>query len=244
MKFRARLSREGVVQLNAIVSNLAKQGETSLIYLDTSFFRFAVQSGSIEGVKAFAEINVENMFVEYRIQSNNNNIITFEVDLTLFSKALSSGKFSSACVIKLSKRDDKPHLSFEYAARESLVGLDVLHEIPVKLIRVNNQADILPPNVNDPEVSIMLSKSKSLKYIIDRFTKFSKNVSIRVHPSGRVSMHVDSSNAVIETFFSDISANILIPNFQEEINVTFNIKRLSTVLDYGLLSVQSNVLCK
>lgn len=247
MKFRARLSRDGVTQLNCIVSNLSKQGDIATLCLDDQFFRLAVQAESLDGVKAFSELCAEQLFVDYKIQSNNNNMITCEVDLQLLSRALSSGRFSSHCLIKLSKRNDKPHLTLEYSARESLVGLDVFHEIPIKLIRIDDLASISPPNINEPEVLITLNKSKSLKLLLDRYSKFSKNVSVRVQSQSRVSCRIESPNALIESFFSDMVVQNLHQQDDGEgrdLQVVVNLKKMSSVLDYGLLSYQSSTLCE
>ena len=119
-----------------------KIGKTASIFLDTEFMRIAV-IGDADAPRVFTEIKCATIFSEYRIESQSGNQILFEIDLDLFSRALTSGRHAQVCDLKMVKRGSLPCLCLETRA----VDLHVQHDIPIKVLRAANIAFLAPPDV-------------------------------------------------------------------------------------------------
>ena len=167
MKFKARLSREGIGLLHGLVTNMSKFSDVGTVFMDRDHVRLSVAGAGgpagggvtggvgggiggvskVDNVNGYVEITAKDLFVDYRIESNvENDVIIFEINFTFLSKGLASGKSSNhTCILKLVKRfDNKPHLSIDYPANSSILvhgRVDICHDIPIKLIKVDIVGD-------------------------------------------------------------------------------------------------------
>ena len=133
MRFKARISNENVSLLFGMTSALEKIGQTTVIHLDEGYMRLAVVTESPDTPKVFAELGRDSIFEDYRIESQSDNCIFFEIELDLLSRALSSGKNAPSCYLKLVKRGARPCLCLETRAAE----VEILHDIPIKIMRAS-----------------------------------------------------------------------------------------------------------
>lgn len=250
MKFRSRITREGLILFQGLISTLGKLSEVATILLDREFLRCAIISeGNLESARGYLELAVSSLFGDYRIESQSNNTIAFEVNLSLFTKALNSGKFSSHCVIKLVKRQDKPCLSLEFNGAESVMFVDVCHDIPIKLIRIADLPNITPPQISPPSVALTLPKGKLFKTIIERLTKFSKTLSLTAFQNGRLKLKVEQSCVAVQTYFQGLTPKYigtLQPNIHatNQTTICVNLKRFGSILDFHLVNYSEATLCK
>ncbi len=113
MRFRAIISNENLVTLVGVTSAMEKIGSATAVYLDEDFFRLSIINQSPDSPKVYSELRKDTLFTEYRIESQSNNTILFEIELDLLTRALTSGKNAAYCYLKLIKRGNKPCLCFE-----------------------------------------------------------------------------------------------------------------------------------
>jgi len=81
--------------------------------------------------KCYVELNNQNLYVDYIIESLNDNNLLFEINLNNFIHALSSGKDTNMIVMKLVKRNQLPCLCIEMTSNNN-IGIDITHDIPIE----------------------------------------------------------------------------------------------------------------
>jgi hypothetical protein len=187
MKFRCKVTNDGLKILNSIVNSLLRIPSSSSVtgtasdnvtfVLSEQYLRIAIISeNSVENPRAYVELLTQLLCSEYQIESQNeNNLILFEINLFLLSKALNSGKYSMNTILKLTKKEGKPYLTMECKAAESLSSVDLFHDIPINLVRVLDFSFFLPPNISKPSIAFQLPKpAKTFKTLVDRMSKLNK----------------------------------------------------------------------
>jgi hypothetical protein len=176
MKFRCKISNDGIKLLLSILSSFLKIKDTITLLLSDNFIRFAIISDSIvENPRCFIELSTAILCSDYKIESQHpENTIIIEVSLFNLSKALLSGKTSTFSILKLSKKENKPFLTMECKASESLLSIDLTHDIPINLLRIIDLNLYLPPSISKPEIGFILPKGKTFKILIDRLGKLNK----------------------------------------------------------------------
>jgi hypothetical protein len=189
MKFRCKISNDGIKLLLSILSSFLKIKDTITLLVSDNFIRFAVISDSIvENPRCFIELSTAILCSDYKIESQHpENTIIIEVSLFLLSKALISGKTSTFSILKLSKKENKPFLTMECKASESLLSIDLTHDIPINLLRMIDLNLYLPPSVSKPEIGFLLPKGKTFRILIDRLGKLNKVIYLiaEVYQGGR-----------------------------------------------------------
>lgn len=249
MKFRAKITKECLVTLHNVIVTFERIASCATIYLDEESVRISLISESIDSPKCFAELNAINLFSEYRIESQSANTILFEINLNQFSKALASGKVATQSQLKLVKREDRPCLCFETKADESILSVDVYHDIPLKLMKSNEMVHFMPPELPQPTVALDLPKGKLIKTIVDKMTKFAKHVQITANQSGRLALRADHSSVTINTYYPGLQARYVgdlnpTRDINNQVVCKLNLRKLSTVLNMNNLSVEHATLCK
>ena len=249
MKFRAKISKDNLVTLHNVILTFERIASCATIYLDEESVRISLISESIDAPRCFAELSAVNLFSEYRIESQSANTILFEINLSQFSKALASGKVASQSQLKLVKREDRPCLCFETKADESILSVDVYHDIPLKLMKSNEMVHFMPPDMPQPTVALDLPKGKLIKTIIDKMSKFSKHVQITANQSGRLALRADHSSVTINTYYPGLHARYVgdlnpARDINNQIVCKLNLRKLSTVLNMYNLPVEHATLCE
>jgi hypothetical protein len=211
--------------------------------------RFSLLAESLDAPKCFAELNALDLFAEYRIESQSANTILFEVSLTQVSKALLSGKVASQSLLKLVKRDGRPCLCFETKADESILSVDVYHDIPIKLMRSTEVMHSLPPQMPPPSVALDIPRGKLLKTIVDKLTKFSKHVQITASQSGKLNFRADHPSVTINTYYTGLFARYVGDltmgrDVNNQVVCKLNLRKLSMVLNMHNVPVDHATLCK
>lgn len=244
MRFKARLTSDKLGTFLGCVATCEKQGKQAVVLLSEDRIRFAVKQAECHGddVLTFSDLSVNELFVEWRIESQNDNFILFELTLQNLLDALNSGKRAPACLLKLTKRDGKPCLSFETRACD----IDVVHDLPVTLLRASEREYYLPPEVPQPQVQLELPGSKSLKNVIDRLKNMAKYVTLHGDMNGSLTARIDSDVMQCKTFFSDLR-----PRFESldqncannKARLKVDTRKLATTLQCYALRHESIIMC-
>jgi HUS1 checkpoint protein len=221
MRFKARITNENLGLLFGVTSTLERIGQTTALYLDQEFVRLAVMTESPDTPKVYAELRADAVFQDYRIESQSDNTIFFEIELDLLSRALSSGKNAPVCNIKLVKRGLKPCLCLETRALE----VEIVHDIPIKIMRASEIVYYRPPPVPPPTVALDLPRGRLMKTIVDRMGKIVKQVQVVAEQSGRIIFSVDHSSAMIKTYYAGLQ-----PRFD-------SLDRVRGIIKYQIMNV-------
>eukprot|EP00614_Pseudopedinella_elastica_P004501 CAMPEP_0172602346 /NCGR_PEP_ID=MMETSP1068-20121228/22524_1 /TAXON_ID=35684 /ORGANISM="Pseudopedinella elastica, Strain CCMP716" /LENGTH=238 /DNA_ID=CAMNT_0013403651 /DNA_START=144 /DNA_END=860 /DNA_ORIENTATION=+ len=192
---------------------------------------------------SYADLNQEELFIEYRIESQSSNCILFELSLQNFLDALNSAKKAPQCQIKLTKRNGQAVLCVETRAME----IDVVHDIPVVVMRASEYEYYRPPDVPRPEVQLELPTAKNFKHVVDRLKNMARNVYLRGAMAGSLTLHTDTEGVSIRTFFTNLQPRYesLIDDCEENTCILkVDPKKLAMVLHaYTFLRFNSIIMC-
>lgn len=218
-----------------LISSLERIGSRAAIHLCPNTIKICVIFESIDSPRCYSEIPPTALFSDYRIESQSDNSILFEIGLDLLSWALASGKSSDICQLKLVKRGNKPCLCFEAHASQAVAAVDVTHDIPIKVLRATDIIYYAPPEVPPPDTALQLPRGRLLRTIIEKMTKFGKSVIIESSQNGQVALRIAQSSISIKTY-----VNNLVPIFTENMersaaggnkaSVEVDIRKLSSIL--------------
>ena len=183
-----------------------------------------------QDIMSFADIQQNEVFEEWRIESQSDNCILIELSVPNFLEALSAAEKAPQCQLKLTKRNGLPVLCVE----TRMLEVDVVHDIKVKVMRASEYEYYKPPDVPQPTVQLELPTQKSLKNVVDKLKGISRSVYLKGEMVGNLTVEADTDAVGIKTFFTD-----LCPRFESldedacQNNVTtmkVDTKKLSMVL--------------
>jgi hypothetical protein len=242
------MNKDSVNALCSICTTLARIGSTFAIYLSDACVRIASVPAATNSAQCYAELVASELFVEYNIESQSVNTILFELNLELLARALNSGKNSPQSILKLVKRDSRPCLCFEAQATDG-VYVDIVHDIPINLLKPSDIVYYMPPEVPKPTVCLELPRNRMMKTIFDRLAKFAKNVRITASQVGTLIFSVDHSSAEIKTIYTGLRGRFegsLNPDVDGENStaVIVELKTLSQIFSVTNLLYSSAILCK
>lgn len=249
MKFKGKISKELLLSLCGVTATFEKIGNNAAIFLNEDSMRIAVISDSVETPRCYSELKMSSLFLEYKIESQSDNTILFEIGLSQLSKALASGKYSSHCQMRLVKRDNQPCLCIETKANESVMSVDVSHDIPIRVFKPEEIIHYMPPEVPPPTVALDLPKNKLMKTVIDKMMKFSKHVSITGYQCGRLILKAEHSSVVIRTYYNGLQPRFIgqlnaVDDIDNQAVVKLNLRKFSVVMNMTSLLYESASLCK
>jgi HUS1 checkpoint protein len=247
MRFRGVISREMQSIFHTIILSFEKSGANAVIFLDEESMRISLITDNIESPKCYADISVNELFNDYRINSQTNNTILFELRLSQLSQALSSGKTSSQCQLKLAKRDGKPCLCFETKASESSLSVDVKHDIPITVLKFSEGIYHMPPNVNPPNVALDLPNNKIMKTVTDKMMKVTKYTHLTASQSGHIVFRTTHTSADISTHFNGLRPRFVgdlnpANDMDNKVTIKLSLRSLSNVLNLFNLPAFGNAL--
>lgn len=143
------------------------------------------------------------MFDSYRIESKYNNEIHLMARLSSLLKALRSADPSSRITLKLTKKRERPCLTFEIASD----ALSVIQDVPVTIVDHDKLAEFLEPELPDPKVKIRMPPLKSLRTVVDRLRSVDDRDILRITASsnGEMVLQVENEMVNIKTFYKGLS---------------------------------------
>lgn len=256
MKFRSRLSKNGLSFFLTSIQTITRLSGDGAFLLDPTHVRLTALTVSIDSPHAYLELAIASLFTDYRIESQSENRIAFEINLHLLIKALSSAKQATSTVLKLAKIGNLPCLNLRLDSEDSMYGMTVSHDLPIKLIKVTEELTFIsPPDISPPTVALTLTKSKLLKTIVERLNKFGKIVEIHASQTGSLQLRVLSSGANILTLVQGLKPSYSISEDQSnrlnkedhannQVDTCVHIRKLTVILDYQNMLYNEATLCK
>ncbi|KZV79678.1 cell cycle checkpoint [Exidia glandulosa HHB12029] len=197
MRFRATV--ENVQTFHRVVSSLEKMSKRCMIKLNETTMRIICLPGD-SGVQLWSSIRIEHIFTDYRIQSNNNNEITFEISSEPLLAALKSALSSPEVVLKLTKKNDHATWSFEIAiSSTSGSRMNIVHDVRVAVQRPADVARMKEPLCPEPDVHVVLPPLKALRTVLERKAKLSDVVAIRCNKRGCLKLAIETEVVGVET---------------------------------------------
>lgn len=203
MRFKAKVSQDNLNILSGVIGLFEKNGKMAIVFLTEDCFRITVVNDNPDSPKLFSEIRQEAVFMEYRIESQTDNKILFEISISNLSRAFFSGRNAALCNMKLVRREATPCLCFETRALEALV-VDVTHDIPVRVLSPNDIYYYMPPEIPPPTVALELPHGRLFKTIVEKMAKISKYLHLDANMAGRLVLRVEAVSVTVKTFFNGL----------------------------------------
>lgn len=245
MRFKARLDNSHLQHFQGVLSTLEKICSKCVVHLSEDHIRFAgLKDQKSEDVMPYSDLNQKELFLEWRIESQSGNCILFELSIKNFLDALDSAKKAPQCQLKLTKRHSQPVLCVETRAME----VDVVHDIPIVVMRASEYEYYRPPDVPQPQVQLELPTAKGFKNVIDRLKNISRSVVLAGDMAGSLTLRADTEGVTIQTFFTNLT-----PRFESldeeqclenKCKLKVDCKKMANVLHaYTFLRFHSIIMC-
>ena len=251
MRFRCRLTDENATLLHSLINSFERIAKNAVFYLSPDTVNISLITDASSAPKGFAELRVQQLFSEYRIESQSSNSILVEVSLQPLQKALLSCK-SSQCQIKLVKRGDRPCLCVEvHSTANDSSTLNIQHDVPIKLHKASDILHYIPPDVPPPHVALELPRNYKLKAVVEKLGKLAKQATIHAYQQhftkgGRLIFSVQHSAATIKAVFHGLESSVLDADIgpnqitaDSKASVQIDLKKLSAVLAVMAVSYTS-----
>ncbi|KAJ1622887.1 checkpoint protein Hus1/Mec3 [Pavlovales sp. CCMP2436] len=183
MKFRARFGN--AAQLSKLVQTLDRIGDSCVVHLTTDNVAFAIVGDAGDGIQVWADMSRSSLFVEYRIESKNNNQISFTSKVGNLHRALKSACANTnvQTIVKLTKKTGIPTFSFEI--QQPQTQLKITHDVPIRLIfeaeELNRYYEpSIPEEVlaNSASVVLPATELKGLRNVVERMRSFSSHIEL------------------------------------------------------------------
>lgn len=237
----------------------------SILYIDSDRFCISCKGRSQEtdGISCFAEFRTaEGIFLEHRIESvAENNGILMEVDLGQLKLALQSVCASSmnssergtieaaynlderSAVFKLAKRNNMACLCIEALSASKI---QVHHAVPVRILRVADKQQYMPPMIDDPTVKLQIVsphqvQARPLRTILENMRSMETATARSTHPavlvhgnqqSGELTISLESEGASIRAYFADVAPAANANPEHDECTVKVDARKLSAALQW------------
>jgi len=234
MRFKAKISKENVGVLHGVMSAFDHISHKAVLHLSPKEFKIALVTESTDAPQCYAVMSTQFLFEDYRIESQSENAILFEIGLDQLSWVLASGKVAEKAMLKLVKRGAKPCLCLE-ALSQSAAAMKVMHDIPIRILPTSHLVNHLPPEIPPPSVALKLPRGKMMRTIIQKLNTFSKIMFLTAKQAGRLEFRVVHAQVTIKTFY-----NNLVPDYTGHLtrendsgnsaSVKIDVRKLSSIL--------------
>jgi len=244
MRFKAKLSNEKLGVFQGVAATLEKIGPLGVVHLSDTSIQLCIRNDSGQGddVLAFSALEQKELFHDWRIESQSGNCILLQLTLQNLLDALHSARNAPQCQLKLTKRNGQAALCLETRALE----VDVIHDIPVTVMRASEYQYYCPPDVPQPQVQLELPMSRNLKTVIDRLKNISRYIYLHGEMTGALTLRAETDSLVIQTYFSNLRPRLDSLDESCEENrgtVKVDTKKLATVLSSYSLRFDSIIMC-
>lgn len=197
MRFRTTL-----VDINTLVrmiQAIQKVSPRCIVRLEPEDVRF-ICTAEADGVQIWSQLKVSSFFKEYRVESNFNNQINFEIATDMLLVALRSSQNAVDVMVRLAKRDKDPLLSFAIAnASHSGSKLEIVQDVLIKILRPAESLRIKEPLCPDPDVHIFLPRLYKVRNVAERMKAVASHIYISANRSEEFKMSVAQPEINIES---------------------------------------------
>jgi HUS1 checkpoint protein len=168
-----------------------------IMQLNPERLQIVVTSDSSDGMQLWSGVLSQTLFDSYLVESLNNNVVAFELQVENLEQALKSAQFSTTeCLCKLSKKNGNTYLTFVLEMQTAQV-MNVVQDVPVRLLTPAQVSMLTEPVLPDPTVHILLPSLKQIKPIVDRLKKLDDVLVIECNMDGTLKMGVMTDQAKI-----------------------------------------------
>lgn len=186
-----------------MINTLDGLSKTLILRFTREMVYFIVVSGAQDGnLKLWGQIQAKMIFTAdgYTVESVAGNEIWLELLSEHLAQALKS--CSKDNQLKLTKKDGQPVLSLLVHGAQSLGGKEVvlLQDVPVRVLSLQQQEELLEPNLPPHDATIMLPHDLSqLKVVCDRMRLVSNSLTVSANMSGCMQLQASSSKMTVQT---------------------------------------------
>ncbi|GAQ86340.1 hypothetical protein KFL_002830170 [Klebsormidium nitens] len=210
MKFKAAFTDRGVNILEKrFVPAFEKIGKTCHVYLTRDHVILLHNVLNSDGVQAIAQLAKDAIFDDYRISSQNNDCIAFQVDLSLLLRALRSSvamdgdKLQVKLVKKRASLTEKsmPFLTFESKGYRSAILQDVPISPPLSRADVADLQAALDAVQDLPPTLVGLPDLVALQALVERLKAVGEVLDVGLTQAGDLFLRVITAFVSIGTQF-------------------------------------------
>ncbi|KAK2964682.1 putative Checkpoint protein HUS1 [Blattamonas nauphoetae] len=245
MRFRAQL--HGKETLLRLLTSIERLGKTAYLVLSPTMIQLYLIPSMSNPLKMRIDVELSLLFNDVVLQSLTDNIIYMELDISYFASSIRSAQKIQDIIISLTKKGNFPFLSLQL---KPSADIKIVQDIPVNIIGKDEFENSLVSPLADPaDVQICLPPIKLFYNLIERYRNIGSSCLIAANMNGQMSVKVESMDANITTFFSQL-VNPPMRNEQTVISdsgkigeVTLDIRRFLKILSSYALTPQKVVAC-
>ena len=201
MKFKSTII--DIPTFSRISQSLALLSKQGWLRLTPSSVQFIVQPPG--GTQVWATIENESMFSSFQIESNAGNLINLELNLDSLGRLLRSIVECGQVVMKLTRRDKFPMLSFvtQYFGKQGGSN-SITHDLHVRVLSEQAMAQVTEPTIPDPDVVIMVPALSQLSQISTSLKSLSDRVILSANMDGEFKIGITTPAVSTFTAFRDL----------------------------------------
>ncbi|KAL5526705.1 HUS1 [Sanghuangporus sanghuang] len=224
MRFRANI--EHVQTFQRIIQAIEKLQKRCIVRFTETEMHIICNAETEDGVQ-------DSLFSDYHIQSNANNEISLSLSPEVLSQALRSAASSSDVVMKLSKKDGHPVLTFEILLALGSGGLSgfgstgmgggggggggsrkasVAHVVLIDMLKPADMRRLKEPLCPEPDIHILLPPLQKLRTIVERMRSMADVLCVQANRRGGLRLSVESDQVRVQTQWS----KCIIPNLASD----------------------------
>ncbi|CAN8321564.1 unnamed protein product [Cochlearia groenlandica] len=212
MKFKAFLTENGVNLLEKrFLPSFEKMGKTCFLFFtkDKMFFLHNVLNGGGDGVQCIAEFSKDVLFDDYRVTSQNQDRISFSLDVSLLYRAVKSsvsictefsgGLASNRLQIKLVKKlppnctQPMPFLTFETKGYKSSVIQDVPISKPLSRSQLTEVQTVLDSVQDLPPTIVQVQDQNQLQSFADHMRHVGDVLNVTISKYGDLQVQISTA---------------------------------------------------
>ncbi|KAK7691189.1 hypothetical protein QCA50_006292 [Cerrena zonata] len=204
MRFRADVSQP-MILLQMIQTFSKLQQKCDMMFTETDMHIVCHSDISEGGIYARAQIKVEALFSQYRIQSNADNTIFLSVAtdallIALRSASNYSEKASSGVdiILRLAKKHDQAVMSMEISGQSrSGKPVRITHDIQIEVFRTDVSERFAEPLCPEPEVQVLLPPIGKVRTVVDRLQVHSDLMLFQADGSGTLQLSATNDDVSV-----------------------------------------------
>lgn len=200
MKFKSTIT--DLATFTKITQSLALLSKQAWVRLTPSSVQFIIQPS---GTQVWATLENDTMFTSFVIESNADNVINLELNVDSLGRLLRNVGETGTVVMKLTKRDRYPMLSFSTTYFGRLGGSNVVtHDLHVRVLSTAFIAQITEPVIPDPDVVIMVPSMGQLAQISGSLKGLSDKILLGGNMDGKFTIGISTPAVSTETLFKGL----------------------------------------
>ena len=180
MRFKGVVHRKGIHALSSLSSTILKFTHEYLFHLSLEGVELRKIIESQSKVELFAKFTVDVFFEELTLVSKNNNEISLLIEIKHLVQALKSVEYENETIFKLTRKESIPYLTI---CADTLIGLTVTHDVPIKQILSGESVlNYQEPKLDKPSIHCSFPHPKYARTSIERLASLNKYIYLDFNP--------------------------------------------------------------